>query len=101
MEKSMFKALIRCALLWFTLLPCVAAADPITLKLAFFSSDRQGSYLEAVKPFVDAVNASGVLHIDVYLSGSLGKSYRGQAQLVLDGGADIAFVNPGRTPELF
>jgi TRAP-type C4-dicarboxylate transport system substrate-binding protein len=77
------------------------AAEPIKLKFSFFSSDREGNYLEAVKPFVDAVNASGVIHIDVYLSGALGKSYPGQAQLVLDGGADLAFVNPGLTPDLF
>jgi TRAP-type C4-dicarboxylate transport system substrate-binding protein len=99
--KFMFKALARCALLSLALLPCAATAEPITLKLAFFSSDREGNYLEAVKPFVDAINASGVIHIDVYLSGALGKSYPGQAQLVLDGGADFAFVNPGLTPELF
>src|SRR5258708_14953450 len=98
MEKSMFKALIRCALLWFTLLPCGAAADPITLKLAFFSSDRQGSYLEAVKAFLDAVNATGVLHIHVCLSRRLGNSYRGRAQLVLYRWAAIALVEPGPAP---
>jgi TRAP-type C4-dicarboxylate transport system substrate-binding protein len=97
----MFKALARCALFSLALLPLAAAAEPITLKFAFFSSDREGNYLEAVKPFVDAINASGVIHIDVYLSGALGKSYSGQAQLVLDGGADFAFVNPGLTPNLF
>lgn len=77
------------------------AAEPIKLKFAFFSSDREGNYREAVKPFVDAVNASGFIQIDVYLSGALGKSLQGQAQLVLDGGADLAFVNPGLTPDLF
>lgn len=97
----MFKALARCALFSLALLPLAAAAEPIALKFAFFSSDREGNYLEAVKPFVDAINASGVIHIDVYLSGALGKSYSSQAQLVLDGGADFAFVNPGLTPELF
>jgi TRAP-type C4-dicarboxylate transport system substrate-binding protein len=101
MESTMFKALARCALSSFVLLSSAAIAEPITLKLAFFSSDREGNYLEAVKPFVDAINASGVIHIDVYLSGTLGKSYPGQAQLVLDGGADFAFVNPGLTPEQF
>jgi TRAP-type C4-dicarboxylate transport system substrate-binding protein len=97
----MFTMLVRCALFSFALLPCAAAAEPITLKLAYFSSDREANYLEVVKPFVDAVNATGAIHIDVYLSGTLGKSYPGQAQLVLDGGADIAFVNPGLTPDLF
>jgi TRAP-type C4-dicarboxylate transport system substrate-binding protein len=31
----------------------------------------------------------------------LGRSYTGQAQLVLDGAADMAWINPGLTPELF
>jgi TRAP-type C4-dicarboxylate transport system substrate-binding protein len=101
MKQLMFNLLTRCALFAFAMLPTALAAEPITLKLAFFSSDREGNYLEAVKPFVDAVNASGGVRIDVYLSGALGKSYPGQAQLVLDGGADFAFVNPGLTPDLF
>jgi TRAP-type transport system periplasmic protein len=98
----MFRTILRCALIAAAMSPLAApAAEPIALKFAFFSSDREGNYLEAVKPFVDAVNASGVVHIDVHLSGALGKSYPGQAQLVLDGGADFAFVNPGLTPDLF
>ena len=97
----MFKALARCALFAMALLPCAARAEPIKLKFAFFSSDQEGNYREAVKPFVDAINATGLIHTDVYLSGTLEKSYPGQAQLVLDGGADFAFVNPGLTPDLF
>ncbi len=40
-----------------------------------------------------------LLEIDVYASGSLGKSYAGQMQLLLDGVADLAYVNPALTPE--
>jgi TRAP-type C4-dicarboxylate transport system substrate-binding protein len=99
----MLKALAWCALLSFSMLPGAAVADPIKLKLSYFTSDREVIYLVGVKPFVDSVNAAakGLIEIDVYPSGSLGKSYAGQAQLVLDGVADFAFVNPALTPEQF
>lgn len=55
------------------LLPTAAIADPIARKLSFFTSDQSVAYRAAVKPFVDAINqdGSGLLHIDVYLSGIL------------------------------
>ena len=53
----MFKTLARCALLSFALSSAVLAAEPIKLKMAYFSSDRTTTYLAAIKPFVDAVNA--------------------------------------------
>src|SRR5580704_19659192 len=101
--KSMFKTLARCALLWLALLSAASAAEPIKLKMAYFSSDRTTTYLAAIKPFVDAVNAEaqGLVQIDVSLSGTLGKNPIQQLQLVLDGTADLAFVVPGYTPEHF
>jgi TRAP-type C4-dicarboxylate transport system substrate-binding protein len=103
MEKPMFETLARCALLSFALLSTVAAAEPIKLKMAYFSSDRTTTYLAAIKPFVDSVNAeaAGLVQIDVSLSGTLGKNPTQQLQLVLDGTADLAFVVPGYTPERF
>jgi TRAP-type C4-dicarboxylate transport system substrate-binding protein len=103
MGKSMFKTLARCALLWLVLLPAASAAEPIKLKMAYFSSDRTTTYLAAIKPFVDSVNteATGLVQIDVSLSGTLGKNPTQQLQLVLDGTADLAFVVPGYTPERF
>jgi TRAP-type C4-dicarboxylate transport system substrate-binding protein len=99
----MFKTLARCALLCSILLPAAAAAEPIKLKMAYFSSDRTTTYLAAIKPFVDSVNAeaAGLVQIDVSLSGILGKNPTQQLQLVLDGTADLAFVVPGYTPERF
>jgi len=100
----MIKTLARCALLLSVLAPAVAAvAEPTTLKLAYFSSDRTSTYLAAIKPFVDAVNAAGagLVQIDVSLSGKLGKNPIQQLQLVLDGSADLAFVVPGYTPAHF
>ena len=99
----MHKALAYCALLSFSLLGRTAVAEPIKLKLSYFTSDTEVIYRSAVRPFVDSVNAAGngVLEINVYASGALGNSYAGQMQLVLDNVADIAFVNPALTPEEF
>jgi TRAP-type C4-dicarboxylate transport system substrate-binding protein len=85
------------------LLPTAGIADPITLKLSFFTSDQSVAYQAAVKPFVDAINqdGNGLLHIEVYLSGALGRVQNELPQLVLDGKADIAFIVPGQNPERF
>ncbi|HZT26823.1 MAG TPA: TRAP transporter substrate-binding protein DctP [Pseudolabrys sp.] len=85
------------------MLPAFAAADPITLKLSFFSSDRTVAYQTAIKPFVDAVNIEGrdIIRIDVYPSGTLGRVQKDLPQQVLDGTADIAFIIPGQNPERF
>jgi len=87
----MLRFVVRAVVTLFVLLPRIAAAEPITLKLSFFSSNLSMSYLAAVKPFVDAVNAEakGILEIKVYFSGALGKDIAQQPQLVLDGAFDI------------
>lgn len=92
----------RIATIVFMLLPAIASAEPIKLKLAYYSSDRSVLYLAGVKPFVNAVNAAakGIMHIDVYFSNELGP-VAAYPQLLLDGGADIAFMIPGYTPEVF
>lgn len=93
----MLNIMARCAALILLLLPAAAVAEPIKLKLSFFSSDRTSTYRFAVKPFVDAVNAEGKGHveIEVYFSGALGREQGKQPQLLLDGVADLAFVIPG------
>ena len=98
----MLKTLARYAVIASALLPFGAVAEPVKLKLAFFSSDRTLLYRAAVKPFADAVNSQAKgLAIEVHFSGALGKDLAQQAQLVLDGTADIAFVVPGYTPDRF
>jgi TRAP-type transport system periplasmic protein len=99
----MTKVLARCALFLFALLPAPVVAEPITLKLAFFSSDRSLTYRGAIKPFIDAVNseAKDLIKIDLYSGGILGKEIAQQPQVVLDGAADIAFIVPGYTPDRF
>jgi TRAP-type C4-dicarboxylate transport system substrate-binding protein len=98
-----FKMKACCALIISALLSLPASADPIRLKFSFFSSDREYAYDKVVKPFVNAVNleGKGLVEIELYPSGALGRSYAKQAQLVLSGDADIAWVNPALTPELF
>jgi TRAP-type C4-dicarboxylate transport system substrate-binding protein len=102
-RSSAIAAARNAALAAVLLLPLTAAADPVTLKLSFFTSDRSIAYQTAVKPFVDAVNSEGegVLKIDVYLSGALGKVQKELPKQVLDGSTDIAFIVPGQNPELF
>lgn len=80
-----------------------ASAQPVTLKLSFFSSDTEVNYAKVIKPWLDAVNAdpSGAVKIDAYPNGALGKSLPAQPQLLLDGVADIAFVNPSLVPGRF
>ena len=99
----MLQVLARCAVFSFALFPWTALAEPIKLKMAYFSSDREQAYTIAIKPFADAVNlaAKGIIEIEVHTSGTLGRNFAQQAQLVLDGIADIAWVNPGLTTELF
>ena len=98
----MLKLLARCAVISVVLISA-SAAEPVKLKLAFPSSDRSTSYLAAVRPFVDAVNteARGLIEIETYFSGVLGKDPAEQPQLVLDGTADIAYVVTGLTRNRF
>ncbi|HVZ50365.1 MAG TPA: TRAP transporter substrate-binding protein DctP [Pseudolabrys sp.] len=85
------------------LAPTLAAAEPIELKLAFFSSDRTYLYTTGVQPFVDAINASGEgrLHITVYFSGALGNDLAHQTKLLRDGTADIAYIVQPYEPQQF
>jgi TRAP-type C4-dicarboxylate transport system substrate-binding protein len=95
--------ILRFVLIACWLWPVAAVAEPIKLKLTFFSSDRALLYKGGVKPFVDAVNAEakGLIEIEVYFSGALGKDPAQQAQLVRDGVADIGYIVPGYTEDKF
>jgi len=99
----MLNACLRMALFAGLLLPSAAIAEPIKLKLSFFTSDRSIIYQSSIKPFVDAVNAEGkdIVEIEVYFSGAITKVQAAQPQLVMDGTADLAIVIPAQSPELF
>ena len=73
------------------------------LKLAFFSSDSAVLYVGGVKPFVTALNSEGkgVVEIEVFFGGALGKPPALQPQLVRDRVADIAYIVPGYSADQF
>jgi TRAP-type transport system periplasmic protein len=100
---EMTNAIARCVMIAVALLPVAALAEPIKLKMAYFSSDREPPYVAVLQPFADAVNKAGkgIIEIVPYSGGVLGRSYPQQAQLVLDGVADMAWVNPSLTPDRF
>jgi TRAP-type C4-dicarboxylate transport system substrate-binding protein len=85
------------------IVPMAASAQPVTLKLSFFGPDTEVNYVKAIKPWVDKINAdpSGALKIEAYPNGALGKALPAQPQMILDGVADIAFVNPALVPGRF
>jgi TRAP-type C4-dicarboxylate transport system substrate-binding protein len=99
----MVRSLARILIAGLVMLPGLSAAEPIKLKLSFFTSDRTVAYVACIKPFVDAVNRDGkdLIEIEVHFSGTLGRIQKELPQLVLDGGADIAFIIPGQNPERF
>jgi TRAP-type C4-dicarboxylate transport system substrate-binding protein len=102
--RSLLKTVARVgAVVIVLLLPFAATAEPIQLKLSFFTSEHSETYQYGVKPFVDAVNAEGkgILAIKVYPDGALDKALAEQPGMVLDGVADIAWVVPGQTPYRF
>ncbi len=91
----MITSVLRLIVFVLVLLPAFVAAEPITLKLSFFSSDRSHLYLSGAKPFVDAVNEEGIgrVKIEVYLSGRLG-GLENLSELVRTGSVDIGYVIP-------
>ncbi len=92
-----FKALNRSVVaLVLSLVPALAAADPVTLKLSFITSDRSNIFQCYIQPFVDAVNTdgAGTIQIKVYFSGARQINPM-TAQSVLDGTVDMAYVVPG------
>jgi TRAP-type C4-dicarboxylate transport system substrate-binding protein len=99
----MSNAIARLLTIAVALMPVATLAEPIKLKMAYFSSDREPAYVSMLQPFVEAVNkeGKGLVEIVPYSGGVLGRSYAKQAQLVLDGVADLGWVNPSLTPELF
>ena len=79
------------------------AADPVKLRFASWTSDTEETLLTVFKPFAEAVNrdSGGAVQIDVFPNGVLGRNLMQQAQMVLDGIADFAWVVPAFTPGRF
>jgi TRAP-type C4-dicarboxylate transport system substrate-binding protein len=85
------------------MLSFAASAEPVTLKMAFLTSDRSQVYMSIAKPFVDEINRRGydILKIEGQFGGVLARAPDQQVQLVVDGKADIVFVVPSLTPDRF
>ena len=94
---------LRFALLILLLSPAALRAEPVTLTVSFFTSDRSGIYQCQIRPFVDAVNAegAGLVEIKVLFSGALSPSMTDQPKLVREGKADLAQMVPGTLPREF
>jgi TRAP-type C4-dicarboxylate transport system substrate-binding protein len=80
-----------------------ALAQAQKLKLSIFTSDREPTYVNVWKPWVETINkeAAGAIEIDLFPNGALGRSPLQQAQMVLDGVADMALVIVSYTPGRF
>ncbi len=91
------------ALTMLTLTPLAAHAEPTTVKLSFYTSDRSIIYQNSIKPFVDAVNreGKGLIEIKVEFSSAITRLHVQMPQLVADGKTDMAHIVPGLTPEKF
>ena len=78
-------------------------AQPIKLKFAVFSPDTERLFNTVKKPFAAAVNeaSGGTVQIELFPNGALGRAPQQQAQMVLDGVADIGFIVPPFTPGRF
>ena len=85
------------------LLPLAARAEPTTVKLSFYTSDRSSIYQNSIKPFVDAVNrdGKGLIEIKVEFSSAITRLHAQMPQLVADGKTGMAHIVPGLTPEKF
>ena len=93
-RKALHLAVVALAL---SLVPALAVADPVTLKLSFFTSDRSNT-TSARSSRLSKPSTPTVLAWCRSRSISVAPSVRNwpiSAKLVLDGAADLAFVVPG------
>jgi TRAP-type C4-dicarboxylate transport system substrate-binding protein len=81
--------------LLFAVLFTTATAQAQPVKLRFASSIPDGETATVLfKPFVEAVNkeANGAIEIELFQNGVLGRNPLQQAQMIIDGVADLAWV---------
>jgi TRAP-type C4-dicarboxylate transport system substrate-binding protein len=75
----------------------------VALKLAFFGSDKDPTYSHVIVPWMAEVNkkGEGIVKIDGFPGGALGRDPRLQVKLIDDGVVDMAWVVPAYTPGRF
>jgi hypothetical protein len=86
----------------FVLLSALAAtAAPVTLKLAFFSSERSLSYIAGIKPFIEALNAEGkdLVEVLLYAGGMLGHDVAKQPRKYSGTWAAVRFIEANESAE--
>jgi TRAP-type transport system periplasmic protein len=73
------------------------------LKWAVFVPDNELTYRMVMKPFAEAVQreTSGAIVFDLFPNGALGRNPAQQAQMILDGVADLAWIIPSYSPGRF
>ncbi|MBL0422951.1 TRAP transporter substrate-binding protein DctP [Ramlibacter sp. AW1] len=103
MRRQVLKVLAGCLLAGASLGTFAQQQQPIKLKFAWFSPDRERLFLTVVKPFAENIKkeTNGQVEIELYPNGALGRAPQQQAQMVLDGVADFAMVVPTFTPGRF
>lgn len=91
------------AFLLSMLLAGAAVAQPAKIKFAVFTPDKEQTFISVMKPWAEAVqkDAGGTLEIELYPNGALGRSPLQQAQMVMDGVADIGWIIASYTPGRF
>lgn len=98
--RTCFKGILAAAI---SLAAFSAIAQPIKLKFAWFSPDTERLFLTVVKPFAANVarDSKGTVEVELFPNGALGRAPAQQAQMVLDGVADLAMIVPPFTPGRF
>ena len=73
------------------------------LKWAVFVPDKELTYRMVMKPFAEMVQkeTDGAVVFDLFPNGALGRNPAQQAQMVLDGVADLAWLIPSYSPGRF
>ncbi|MFC3231298.1 TRAP transporter substrate-binding protein [Marinibaculum pumilum] len=80
-----------------------AADDPLQLKFAVFTPEKEITYQTIMKPWAEKVMAdtNGAVEIKMFPGGTLGRDGSKQLKMLKDGVADIAFIIPAYNPGLF
>lgn len=99
----MLSQYIRYSALIALISTAAARAEPVTLKMSFFTSDRSTIYQCQIKPFVDAVNTdrAGAVRIEVDFGRGVDRIIADQPTLLRNGKTDIALIAPTATPKRF
>ncbi len=88
-------------------LPAATLARPARaedhLKWSVFTPDHEVTFRTVMKPYAEAVQkeTNNAVVFDMFPNGALGRNPGQQAQMALDGVADIAWVVPSYTPGRF